>query len=864
MHKLKTALLALAGLLSLGLAPAQTTTVNIPNTPVSTTVDRIGMTLGPIGYYNQSQLLKDLELSDGAYVPAVYGQTVFNCDTSQTQTASTYYSQQGNSSVYWPANAWQGATYEQYAINQNNSAVTQLATGTISASTNNSAADIQLTLGTPATGTATACTTGGYLIVRQTANMPGVSLAQSQDRYANGMTASADVPTVTISGNQYSPQQSLALPNGVAFQMYFDTGATSTLNLNGSYTMQFWGKCATAGCSIAYDGGRGSSSVNGTQSLTTSWAEYSYPFNGTETAATASSKGVGKASVTCTGSCVVWGVTVVEGSTLPGNTTPFRDSVVRALQNLQLGSLRFMANPDWQTRVPDEIVPDQVARQSTGNTSYGVNTTDSISLSYIDDLQLAYFLKVEPWIVVGNLNSPNDIAALPAFLSEGCQLSGCPGTSSQSWNGMFAAAGLHIYFELGNEQWGGGPASTQLLGGDGNEYGAYLKQVIPVLKGASGWNSAVDKVVASGWFGNFHGDNGWSSSMMAAAGCVTLTSTPTVCPDEIDVATYTLDTLANLTDVYHDEVAEVTNFGSVNDGTTGVINVPTIPSISAYTLSKWGIPTSVYEANLSPTTVTTGVTASQVSANVDSLGQAMNTVELALNARRDAKMTGPYNEFGFEGYTNQVGGNNGTAGAFDFTAWGSQQYNACGPGQLTSCTDVQNVDGIVIEAVNAAIGSNTVPLATTQSGTPLTNYASGQAGTIAANSAVPGVNCFGYSNSGFTSYTVACFNHLASSQMVSFSGVGAPTSSTSLMKTVLGGSTNAVTDSNDASNLTTAARAPVIAQPTAVAITGNSDTLQPESLTLYNYSIAATPPVSTTGSMTISGSMSVSGTTSIQ
>ena len=51
---------------------------------------------------------------------------------------------------------------------------------------------------------------------------------------------------------------------------------------------------------------------------------------------------------------------MVEGSTLPGNTTAFRDAVVYELQKIHPGSIRYMDNSQWCSDVADEIA-------STGN-----------------------------------------------------------------------------------------------------------------------------------------------------------------------------------------------------------------------------------------------------------------------------------------------------------------------------------------------------------------------------------------------------------------------------------------------------------------------------------------------------------------
>ena len=51
---------------------------------------------------------------------------------------------------------------------------------------------------------------------------------------------------------------------------------------------------------------------------------------------------------------------MIEGSTLAGNTTAFRDAVVYELQKIHPGSIRYMDASQWCSDVADEIA-------STGN-----------------------------------------------------------------------------------------------------------------------------------------------------------------------------------------------------------------------------------------------------------------------------------------------------------------------------------------------------------------------------------------------------------------------------------------------------------------------------------------------------------------
>ena len=125
------------------------------------------------------------------------------------------------------------------------------------------------------------------------------------------------------------------------------------INLNGSYNATFKAKCLVAGCSINFNLGR------------YRWPELHRKHDGKPRVQQHAGNGLddlrlsvygignGHAgstlaySFTCTGTCLMQDADVVEGSTLPGNTTAFRDAVVSELQQIHPGSIRYMDNSQW-------------------------------------------------------------------------------------------------------------------------------------------------------------------------------------------------------------------------------------------------------------------------------------------------------------------------------------------------------------------------------------------------------------------------------------------------------------------------------------------------------------------------------------
>ena len=338
-------------------AQSTTTTVTISNTVETGGIDRPGINLGGNGNYGSQQLLKSLNYANGGYMPGTYFALTDLCSSGGSNTTTTWYNNTTDSSGF-PANFWVGASF--VAINASNG--TSYGSGTITASTSNVSAGTTFTL-SPAISSACNPSNNDVLIVRQTA--ANTLLTPSQ--VINSVCSGASWDTSDTSPSSSNTQQSLEMPTGCRLTYYMDavltnrTNTNSTLaaqqvnfiNLNGSYNATFKAKCLVAGCSINFNLGRfggpsyiGSTTVNPGFSSTpgTGWTTYDYPFTASETGTQSSTLAY---SFTCTGTCLMQDADVVEGSTLPGNTTAFRDAVVSELQHIHPGSIRYMDNGQW-------------------------------------------------------------------------------------------------------------------------------------------------------------------------------------------------------------------------------------------------------------------------------------------------------------------------------------------------------------------------------------------------------------------------------------------------------------------------------------------------------------------------------------
>lgn len=254
----------------------------------------------------------------------------------------------------------------------------------------------------------------------------------------------------------------------------------------------------------------------------------------------------------------------------------------------------------------------------------------------------------------------------------------------------------------------------------------------------------------------------------------------------------------------------------------------------------WGVNAAVYEVSYGYASGSAKPTQLQTNQITGSVGMALTTTEHMLLMQSAAHVPGPINEFALTDFQC-----NGYINNTCFTAWEASRYMAAGPGQLATWTDVPAPIAISLGVVNSAIGSNRDLLTVTQSGTPLLNYAGGQGGSILPNSSVPLVYCTAYTN-GLSDVTTICFNNSARSQGVTFTGPDAPTSSTSVIKTVFGGPTNTVTDNNAKSYIGNNSTPPVVATPSPSTRTGlNVDTLPAQSMTTYVYKVGSTSEAAT-------------------
>ena len=817
------------------------TTVTISNAVETGGIDRPGINLGGLGNYGSQQLFKSLNYASGGYFPGTYAATTYSCSSGGSNTTTTWYNNITDASGY-PANFWAGASY--VAINA--ATGSSYGSGTVTASTSNQGSmGVTFTL-TPALSAPCSPSQKDVLIVRQmSAN--GMLAPNQVFKVCSGATWN----TSDTSPNSSNTQHSLEMPTGCEFTFYLDVTVTnrtntnaslasqqvSFINLNGSYNATFKAKCLVAGCSVNFNLGRfggtpyvTSTTVNPSDSATpgAGWTTYNYPFTASETGAQSATIGY---NFTCTGTCLMQDADVVEGSTLSGNTTVFRDAVVSELQHIHPGSIRYTDASGGCSDVADEIAATG-NRRWCGASSFKPGVGQP--MGYNDVLQLGHFLGTDVLISVGQLNQPSDWSMLIQWLS------------TSGWISNYAASGHKIYLEDGDEVWNPGTGAS-LYYGNGVAYGYTLGPNMAAAKSAAGYDPKVVKLVGNSVVApnQGYGPYGWVHIVLSAA-----QGTPNGLPDFVDVAPYTLNYLgkfdtngssvATTGAPFLDEWAENANLNSV---TTPATHKESMYLNQQYAKANFGLGTLVYGVNQS-TIAGVAATPSQLDQIGASVGSALAVAEHILLMQRDAQVTGPIHAFTLaEPHTPYTCNGSDCADAAVMPL-GGNLFMGTGPGQAPGSANTDRPLAIALRMINNAIGSNSNLMSVTQARTPTFNYPGGQnqngSPTILPNPAVPYVNCFAYSN-GLGNWTTICFNNnLTRAEYVILAGPGAPTGP--VTETIFPKSTNVITDHNENTFLGAGSEAPVAVVPSPSSTSGKAYSIPPASFIVLTYTAGAQRP----------------------
>lgn len=932
-------------------ADAQTV-LTVGNSVLHSGVLRAGIDPSYLSDFGNQQYLKSLFYADGGDLPAYTIGTTFVCSTG-AQTASTWFFS-GNNPNGYATDAFKTATYSA----RNSATGALLGTGTITGSTaSTGGTGPSLSLSPAMTGACSPTNQDVIEIMQRsvTQQMTPLQLFGATGANISG-TLSFDYADIDPAAtNTY---QSLVFQPGAVLTMATDQiqanqsnpnpalqpVQVNNINLNGTYTWSFKYKCGSASGTgnmtmLLYRGSNIGSPFATTTvtpacnaANTAGWATATGTFTASETGSQNSNLDY---KLTNNSGSTVMKTTemdVVEGTALAGgNPTVFRDDVIRTLQKLKPGVIRFMGPGDWCSNEADMTQPMQNIRWCNVNPLTAYNFKPA--LGYNEELQICAFIGSDCAISVGQFNQPSDWVALMNWAS----------TNSNYL--ALVAAGHKVYWEHGNEAFNSAAGGT-LFYGDGIPYGAWVGADFSISGGArsaAGFDAAHMKLIANSfWASNqaWSGGNfGWAynvlhNASLSAGGC----------PDGMELAPYNgpgfigTDAGGTAGEPYLGLLTNVINWDSVTSLSAGQLSMYGAANWLANTQTVCTSPTPfpfVYEVGDGMVAGPGGTTQSRTNQITGGAGQALALTLHHQLMIRDAGILGPLGTFalgeGFTGYTcgytssNNVattssGGGTGlkldvtasngvitggsihtgaagtgyttsdiafpvmTGGATaNFTvtasggvpssvslntggascpsplvtaAWGIERIMPCGPGQLNTCAADDRPQSILLQTINNAIGGNSNMMTVSTASDPTYNYAGGQpqAGTnqVFANSAVPKVQGFSYSD-GSGHWTTIVYNiDLVNSQAITLAGTGAPGSAT-VTKWTYPAPGETVASNNEACYIADCSLAQDFAPTPSTAASGNSYTIPAGSVLVMTHTVGGASGMSVASGVVLSG-----------
>ena len=818
---------------------AQTTTVTTSKTPLISNFANPGINVAHLIDYGPGNKFRDYGFVNNGYMQETYFNIGWLATTGGTQTTTNFFSNIFQATAY-PANFFVGYTYEE----RSPSGVLN-GTGTITASTaNNAGVGINFTLSNALSAPATVggSTSSDILVVRSPTGVVQNNALSCNEYFGTHTSGTCSLITSDVENANFV--QSLDC-NGCTVQLALDAGIgqsqntsstsqTRYVNFNGSYNVKIGYKNNSGCTAVNYTVAGSTTWASGTLTPSGSWQDATIPFTASENGTLTANEIL---TVSTTGDCHLQYFTVIESSSIPANTTALRDAAWLKIVALNPGSLRFMDTAGWCSN-NTHLINSAYGLAGVCSSSQYIRSTVQPTWTYPDALnvclavtQVTHSVK-HCWLTGGNW--ANDYGTLTTWLS------------TSGWNTTAAANGFDIEIEYGNEAWNS-QANTVNIGSDGQTYGAMAAVVGNSIKTASGYNSAVDKIVYDGWaaptqsFGSF----GWAQNVLNTAGCSL--SVRTYCPDYVDVANYTLNNLDSLTDVFGDEVAEVYNIMTKTGYPSAGGSFPSLKQTCAYFSSTFGVGCAEYEYQYSPLHGTTTPTQLQMNQISGSVGNGMVNYLHGLLALQQAESP-IENMFAFGDEVS-----NSAVNSTVQTSWSCVNLMAQGPGQTSWTYDQWRPCGIFSAVGNASIaslGSNVCLSTAVGSGGPVISYPGGQGGTIDSNSALPQTFVFQfYDCPTQTRFALIAFNtNETTNEALSMSYIAGTTPSSNITKIVVGGPVNALGDNNSNNNVTNAISTPAtVVYPSSTTLsTFNSDTLPAGSMTAYTWSSAGTSPTGPT------------------
>ena len=554
------------------LLSAQVTTINVNDTVQQSTVRRFGINLGSQTFYDSGQMMKNLIFINPGFEGEIFQSTV-RCGSGTVSSCM-------DENIYsgWPSNFWNGASFEfVYGSAKGRS-------GVISSYT---AANYPFLGNFVFTGSGVSPNNGDYMIVRRTVSGNVMAGWWPTTTGAGTITANnTDLPPGTT-GNQTAVLTAPTAADTARASSFFDsTNLKTFLQLNGQFQLSFKAKGISGTKSMAIGVNRfdaGLTYINQTVNLTDNWATYTYTFNASETGSAIGRVETFFATVG-QDSFLLDDVSLVQLNTDPTNTTVFRDPVVNTLKAFNPGVLRFWFNQLGESL--DNLISDQVGRQRSSYSPYHP-TTNFISYSLTEFLQLCETIGAEPWIVVPMTFSDSESYSLIDYLAGPTNTPYGAKRAAQGHPATWLSSFAKIHLELGNEAW-----NSDFKGGAieyPEAYGARAQGVFGAMRAnASYAPSGFDLVL------------GGQSASLGRNQAIQVNCNNNDSFSLAPYMMYTVDAFSNNEDLYGTTFAEAEAFVSNRGTAEGVANGLILQNQLALQATSHPTPITTSEMNISP------------------------------------------------------------------------------------------------------------------------------------------------------------------------------------------------------------------------------------------------------------------------
>jgi alpha-L-arabinofuranosidase len=578
------------------------TVIHVNSTTLHQNVKRLGMNLGGEDFYDSQQILKNL-VSRNPGFEGLEWQTVIPCGRVTVNSCVD-----GANNGSWPEGFLDGGSYE---------VITGAASGQSGVIRHSTAASAQTGAEIQFAQAAKMPVAGDYIVVRKTST--GDATGGWDAQLIGGATISTELKDLPPNspGTQAVKLSAPTNDQGASLKQYFDsTPGRSYVQLRGPYVVRFRAKGLGGNNSLTVAVERAWAAADGpilrqSVPLTTSWKQYSIPFEAHEP--------TGAVGTVAFGLSVNGGEALVDDVSLTetdANGTAFRNDVVAVLQKLQPGVLRYMdSGGNWGSDLDNMLAPEW-GRKRSGFSRYS-STSGDIPIGLHDFLVLCEKIGAEPWYSLQLGMSNQDVAHLMEYL-------GAPASTKygalrislghpEPWTKTFQT----IHLEYGNESWNSSQPGASMA--DANAYAERIKRVFEIVRSTPAFSTSHFNLIANGQVVNTY----LTQTILDKAKGI----------DTIDFAPYTFSTFA-------DDSSTEAIFGPMfaepqlmDASAAGVVNK------QAMVVAKVARPVNVaiYETNIG----TSDGTASQASLNsvVPSVGAGISSVDHMLLMLRELGIT---------------------------------------------------------------------------------------------------------------------------------------------------------------------------------------------------------------------------------